>query len=77
MKCDAHDVAQRVVASSDDLERIAAEDDADVPAMKGWRRELFGNDALALKGGRLALAARGRKIVLLAPSPVSAGAAET
>jgi ribonuclease D len=77
MKCDAHDVAQRVVASSDDLERIAAEDDADVPAMKGWRRELFGNDALALKAGRLALAARGRKIVLLAPSPVSAGAVET
>jgi len=68
MKCDAHDVAQRVVASSDDLERIAAEAAPDVPALHGWRRELFGNDALALKAGRLALAARGNRIVLLAPA---------
>jgi ribonuclease D len=73
MKCDAHGVAQRVVASSDELERIAAEDMADVPALHGWRRELFGNDALALKAGRLALAARGSKIVLLAPTaPITA-----
>jgi ribonuclease D len=67
MKCDAHGVAQRVVADSEDLERIAAEEEPDLPALKGWRRELFGNDALALKAGRLALAARGSKIVLLAP----------
>ncbi|MEM8589520.1 MAG: ribonuclease D, partial [Pseudomonadota bacterium] len=38
-----------------DLERIAADDDAEVPALKGWRRELFGNDALALKHGEIAL----------------------
>ena len=39
-----------------DLERIAANDDAEVPALMGWRRELFGEKALALKHGKLALA---------------------
>jgi ribonuclease D len=73
MKCDAHGVAQRVVADSEELEKIAADDAADVPALHGWRRELFGKDALALKAGRLALAARGSKIVLLVPAePVAA-----
>jgi ribonuclease D len=45
-----------VIATVDDLEQIAADDTADVPALKGWRRELFGEKALALKSGRLALA---------------------
>jgi ribonuclease D len=49
-------VAAKVIATVDDLERIAASDDADVPALTGWRRELFGNNALALKHGKLALA---------------------
>lgn len=48
-------VASRLIASGDDLERIAADDTADVPALKGWRRELFGEDALALKRGEIAL----------------------
>ncbi|SDE89377.1 ribonuclease D [Rhodospira trueperi] len=56
MKCEAAGVAQKLVASSADLERIAADDEADVPALDGWRRELFGDAALALKHGRLALA---------------------
>jgi len=56
MKCEAAGVAQKLVASSADLERIAAADTASVPALEGWRRELFGADALALKHGRLALA---------------------
>jgi Ribonuclease D len=47
----------------DDLDRIAADDAADVPAMKGWRRELFGDKALALKHGRLALAIDEGKVV--------------
>ena len=50
-----HGVAARIIASSDDLERIAAEDSADVPALKGWRHSLFGEQALALKRGDLAL----------------------
>lgn len=56
LKCDQHDVAQRLVASSQDIEALAADDLADVPAAKGWRRDIFGEDALRLKHGRIALA---------------------
>jgi ribonuclease D len=52
-----------VIATVDDLDRIAADDDADVPALKGWRRDLFGEKALALKQGRLALAVDHGKVV--------------
>ena len=62
LKCDEHDVAQKLVANSSDLDQIAADDRAAVPALTGWRREIFGDDALALKHGRLALAADGFKI---------------
>jgi ribonuclease D len=48
-------VAPRLIADSDDLERIAVEADPDVPALKGWRRRLFGEDALRLKRGDIAL----------------------
>ena len=64
-KCEANDVAQKLVANTADLERIAAEAHADVPALKGWRNELFGRDALALKAGRLALAADRRGVRLV------------
>lgn len=60
-----HAVAGKLIATSDDLEQIAANDDANVPALKGWRRELFGNQALALKHGKLALACEGKKVKLL------------
>ncbi len=56
-KCDEHDVAQKLVATSADLERIAIADDQDVAAMHGWRLEVFGNDAIALREGKLALSA--------------------
>lgn len=65
MKCDDFDVAQKLVASSSDLDRIAADDNAVVPALHGWRREIFGNDALRLKHGELALAAEGNRIKLV------------
>jgi ribonuclease D len=65
MKCERQQVAQKLVASSADLERIAADDSADVPALHGWRREVFGNDALALKHGRLALTMNGKRIVIM------------
>jgi ribonuclease D len=58
-------VAQKLIATSDDLEAIAADDNAPVPALSGWRRELFGNDALALKHGRLALTAGRNRIELV------------
>ena len=55
IKCDECDVAPKLIASSDDLDAIAARDDADVPALRGWRREVFGEAALAVKHGRLGL----------------------
>jgi ribonuclease D len=63
--CDEHQVAQKLIASSDDLEAIAADDAAEVPALTGWRREIFGRDALALKHGRLAMTARGNRVCLV------------
>jgi ribonuclease D len=56
---ETHDVAPRLIASAEDLDRIAADDNADVPALRGWRREIFGEHALALKAGRVALTAKG------------------
>ncbi len=56
MISERHHVAAKVIATVDDLDRIAADDAAEVPALGGWRRELFGEKALALKHGKLALA---------------------
>jgi ribonuclease D len=55
MVAEDHGVAPRVIANSDELEQIAASEHADVPALQGWRREHFGEQALALKRGDLAL----------------------
>ncbi|MBU6371624.1 MAG: ribonuclease D [Alphaproteobacteria bacterium] len=57
-----HDVAARLIASSADIEAIAMSDDADVPALSGWRRDLFGEHALALKKGKLALSLENGKV---------------
>ncbi|MFQ5984964.1 MAG: ribonuclease D [Alphaproteobacteria bacterium] len=65
LKCDEHGVASKLVASAADLDRLAVEAEPDIPALEGWRREIFGNDALTLKAGRLALAADGKKIRLV------------
>ncbi len=65
MKCEEHGVATKLVASTADLERIAADDEAPVPALHGWRREVFGEAALALKRGEIALTLRGRKMQML------------
>jgi ribonuclease D len=62
MVSESHHVAAKVIATVDDLERIAADDNADVPAMSGWRRELFGDRAVALKHGKLALAIEKGKV---------------
>ena len=65
MTAERHGVAAKVIATVDDLERIACEGDVEVPALKGWRRELFGERALALKSGRCALAIdKGRVITV-------------
>ena len=63
MTAESHGVAAKVIATVDELDRIAADDDADVPALKGWRRELFGEKAIALKAGKLALAVDKGRVV--------------
>jgi ribonuclease D len=63
MTSEQHGVAAKVIATVDDLDRIAADDNADVAAMRGWRRELFGEKALALKHGKLALAVERNRVV--------------
>jgi ribonuclease D len=63
MTAERHGVAAKVIATVDDLDRIAADDKADVPALSGWRRELFGEKALALKHGQLSLAIEKGRVV--------------
>ena len=65
-RCEEHQVAQKLVASADDLEVIAADDQAPVAALSGWRYEIFGRDALALKHGTRALTVRGNRVSLVA-----------
>lgn len=55
-------VAPKIIASADDLKAIALDDEANVPALRGWRREIFGEDALAMKHGNLAIALKNGKI---------------
>ncbi|MDA7599534.1 ribonuclease D [Alphaproteobacteria bacterium] len=62
---DEHGVAPRLIASADDLERLALDDDAPIKAMSGWRRDLFGEPALKLINGKIALAVDQRQIKLI------------
>jgi ribonuclease D len=62
IQCAEHNVAAKLVASSGDLEALAMDDNADIPALKGWRRDVFGAEALGLKHGRVALSLRDGKI---------------
>jgi ribonuclease D len=67
-RCEQHGVAPKLVASSEDLERIASDEEPDIPAMHGWRRDVFGEAAIELKRGRLALSAQHGRIVLVPQS---------
>ena len=58
-------VAAKIIATVDDLEKIAADDNANVAALKGWRKELFGNKALDLKNGRIALGYKDRAVQII------------
>lgn len=62
--CEEQGVAAKLIATTDELEEIAADDNAHVPALQGWRREMFGTLALALKRGELALSVKRGKIVV-------------
>ena len=61
-KTEQHHVAPRLVASSDDIDRLALEENPEIGALHGWRREVFGNDALLLKQGRVALGVDGKRV---------------
>ena len=64
-KSEQHNVAPRLVASSDDIDRLALEESPEVPALHGWRREVFGDDALLLKAGRVAVGVNGKRVKLI------------
>ena len=55
-------MASKLIATVSDLEQIANDDDAKTPALAGWRREAFGEDALKLKRGELALVLDGTRV---------------
>ncbi len=57
-------IAPKLLASSEELEKLAQFDEPDVPALKGWRRKHFGEKALALKTGTLALGIKNQEIRL-------------
>jgi len=61
-KSDNAGVATKLLANVADLEKIALSDEADVDALKGWRRQLFGEDALKLKRGEIALVLNGPRV---------------
>lgn len=66
MKCAEADVAAKLIASSSDVELIAAfGEEADVPALKGWRKLVFGQDALRVRNGELGLALDGDRVALI------------
>lgn len=65
MTSESHGVASKVIATVDDLEAIAGDDIADVPALQGWRREIFGETALKLKRGEIALSVASNHVVAI------------
>lgn len=66
--CEREGLAPKLVANTSDIEAIAESDDADVPLMHGWRREVFGNVALELKRGKAMIGFRDGRVVI---SPAS------
>ena len=65
LRAEAVGVAPRLIANADDIERLAAEEDEGVPALHGWRAQVFGNDAIALRKGDLAIALEGGNAVVV------------
>jgi ribonuclease D len=62
-------VAAKLIATVADLEKIAATEEASTPALQGWRREVFGEDALRLKRGELALVLDGARVKVAELAP--------
>ncbi len=62
---ESENIAPKLLASSDDLDALARDNNADIKSLKGWRREIFGNIALKLKTGEIALSIKDNKIQLI------------
>jgi ribonuclease D len=73
-QCEEHHVAQRLVATTADLEAIAAFDEPDVPALRGWRLEVFGRSALTLKQGKVGLVVAKGQVAVVPLSSMTAPA---
>ena len=65
LRAEAAHVAPRLIANADDIERLAAYEDEGVAALHGWRAEVFGNDAKALRDGKLAIALENGEAVVV------------
>ena len=65
LRAEAVGVAPRLIANAEDIERLAAHDDEGVAALSGWRAEVFGNDALLLRKGDLAIALENGEAVIV------------
>jgi len=65
IKSEKYHVAPKLIATNADLETIARSPNPIVPALEGWRREIFGNAALALKAGKVAIGIKNNKISLI------------
>ena len=76
MVAEEHHVASRIIASGEDLDQLAADDRADIPALHGWRRQLFGEQALALKRGDLALSMTRKGVAAISLAERASAAAE-
>lgn len=73
LRTEYKDIAPRLIANAKDIEHIAAfGEKADVAALKGWRREVFGDDALKMLKGEIALRLEGREVVAetVTPTPI-------
>jgi ribonuclease D len=64
-KCEQFNVAPKLVANSEEIDRLASEDKPNIPSLMGWRAEVFGQDAMALKRGELALGVDGKRVKLI------------
>jgi ribonuclease D len=76
LRSEENDVAARLIADAEDLELLAADDNADIRALTGWRYEIFGRDAIDLKHGRLALTAAGKHIKIVRSDAAAVQAAK-
>jgi len=64
-KCEQFHVAPKLVANSEEIDKLAVEDNPNLPSLTGWRADVFGHDAMALKAGKLALGVDGKRVKLI------------